>query len=37
MVVETVENRDPLSLILDIPRTTLWRKIKKYDIMESLG
>ncbi|NQT10591.1 MAG: hypothetical protein HQ573_05420 [Desulfobacteraceae bacterium] len=23
--------------ILDIPRTTLWRKIKKYDIIESLG
>jgi len=61
LVVETVENRDLLSLyeeekahiirvleatnynkvraakILDIPRTTLWRKTKKYGIMESLG
>ena len=30
-------NKARASKILDIPRTTLWRKIKKYDIMESLG
>lgn len=30
-------NKTRASKILDIPRTTLWRKIKKYDIMESLG
>ncbi|RZB29686.1 MAG: hypothetical protein SRB1_01966 [Desulfobacteraceae bacterium Eth-SRB1] len=30
-------NKIRASKILDIPRTTLWRKIKKYGIMESLG
>ncbi|MDO9566068.1 MAG: sigma-54 dependent transcriptional regulator [Candidatus Desulfaltia sp.] len=30
-------NKVRASKILDIPRTTLWRKIKKYGIMESLG
>jgi len=30
-------NKVRASKILDIPRTTLWRKIKKYDIIESLG
>lgn len=30
-------NKVRASKILDIPRTTLWRKIKKYSIMESLG
>ncbi len=30
-------NKARASKILDIPRTTLWRKIKKYNIMESLG
>ena len=30
-------NKIMASRILDIPRTTLWRKIKKYGIMESLG
>lgn len=30
-------NKIRASKILEIPRTTLWRKIKKYGIMESLG
>ncbi len=30
-------NKIRASKILDIPRTTLWRKIKKYNILESLG
>ena len=30
-------NKVRASRILDIPRTTLWRKIKKYGIIESLG
>ena len=30
-------NKVRAAKILDIPRTTLWRKIKKYGIMESLG
>ncbi|MBW2739292.1 MAG: hypothetical protein JRE64_10695, partial [Deltaproteobacteria bacterium] len=30
-------NKVRAAKILDIPRTTLWRKTKKYGIMESLG
>ncbi|MCG2755742.1 MAG: hypothetical protein L6247_09305 [Desulfobacteraceae bacterium] len=38
MVLEATNYNKVRALkILDIPRTTLWRKTKKYGIMESLG